>query len=80
MTCGDKAKKEVIPSFLFLFSFVDASRATVIQYSYNKNRGSDMTLPILDNILLHLLAKTISGKLYGLRHKIKKEINCDEER
>lgn len=58
MTWGDKAKKEVIPSFLFLLSFVDLSRASVIQYSYNKNRGSDMTLPILDNILLHLLAKT----------------------
>lgn len=39
-----------------------------------------MTLSFFDNVLLHLLAKTISGKLYGLRHKIKKEINCDEER
>ena len=41
---GDKVKKEVIPSFLFLLSFVDASRATVIQYSYNKNKKTEVVV------------------------------------
>jgi hypothetical protein len=44
MMLGDKAKKEVIPSFLFLLPFIDTPRATVIQYSYNKNKKTEVVI------------------------------------
>ena len=40
----------------------------------NKNQSEELAEDII--ALIH----SFSGKLYGLRHKIKKEINCDEER